>query len=102
MSAETESDLVERCRAGDHDAFRELLEFFHARVFAVAYALTRDSTEAAEVEQETFIKAARSPATLAGGVVGRPCGARRAERPCTLNPSALGHVERMVAATQAL
>jgi RNA polymerase sigma factor (sigma-70 family) len=66
MSAQTESDLVERCRAGDQDAFRELLEQFHARVFAVAYALTRDSAEAAEVEQETFIKAWRGLAHFRG------------------------------------
>jgi RNA polymerase sigma-70 factor, ECF subfamily len=64
MSAE--SDLAERCRAGDQDAFRELLELFHARVFAVAYALTGDSAEAAEVEQETFIKAWRGLAHFRG------------------------------------
>jgi RNA polymerase sigma-70 factor (ECF subfamily) len=66
MSVEIESGLIQRCRAGDQDAFRELLERFHAPVFAVAYALTRDSAEAAEVEQDTFIKAWRSLPTFRG------------------------------------
>jgi DNA-directed RNA polymerase specialized sigma24 family protein len=42
MNGEPESNLVARCRAGDQAAFRELLELFHQRIFAVAYAFVHD------------------------------------------------------------
>jgi RNA polymerase sigma-70 factor, ECF subfamily len=56
----TETDLVERCQAGDQDAFRCIVETYHDRVFRVGYALTSDPDAAAEVVQETFLKAWRA------------------------------------------
>jgi RNA polymerase sigma-70 factor, ECF subfamily len=66
MNGEPESNLVARCRAGDQAAFRELLELFHQRIFAVAYAFVHDPDEAAEVEQETFVKAWRGLPSFRG------------------------------------
>lgn len=55
--AEAEAALLARCRAGDHAAFRRLLEWQHQRVYRIAYAVVADADDAAEVTQETFIKA---------------------------------------------
>lgn len=55
--AETEAGLLARCRAGDHVAFRRLLEQHHQRVYRVAYAVVANADDATEVTQETFIKA---------------------------------------------
>ena len=52
-----EADLVARCRAGDQEAFHDLVETHHARVYRTAYAVVGDPHAAAEVEQDTFVKA---------------------------------------------
>ena len=54
---ESEASLLARCRAGDQEAFRRLLESHHQRVYRVAYAVVPDAEDAAEIAQETFIKA---------------------------------------------
>lgn len=54
---ESEASLLVRCRAGDQQAFRRLLEEHHQRIYRVAYAVVADAEEAAEITQETFIKA---------------------------------------------
>ena len=54
-----ESDLIARCRDGDQEAFRQLVELHHERVYRTAYALTMDAGEADEVVQETLLKAWR-------------------------------------------
>jgi len=55
-----EAALLARCRAGDHVAFRLLLERHHQQVYRTAYALTTDADEAADITQETFLKAWRA------------------------------------------
>jgi RNA polymerase sigma-70 factor (ECF subfamily) len=55
--AASEAELLARCRAGNHAAFRRVLELHHQRVYRVAYAVVADADDAAEVTQETFIKA---------------------------------------------
>jgi RNA polymerase sigma-70 factor, ECF subfamily len=54
-----EAELLARCRAGDHEAFRRVVELHHQRIYRVAYAVMAEEGEAAEVTQETFIKAWR-------------------------------------------
>lgn len=54
---ESEASLLARCRAGDQEAFRRLLEAHHQRIYRVAYAVVPDAEDAAEIAQETFIKA---------------------------------------------
>src|SRR5919201_5328693 len=56
---ETDLELVSRCRAGSQEAYRELVETYHERVYRAAYALTGNAADAAEVEQDTFVKAWR-------------------------------------------
>jgi RNA polymerase sigma-70 factor (ECF subfamily) len=51
--------LVERCRGGDRDAFRQLVERHSERVYRTAYALTGNAEDAGDVTQETWLKAWR-------------------------------------------
>ena len=44
-------------RAGDREAFRALVEETHATVFRLAVALVSDRDEAADVTQETYVRA---------------------------------------------
>lgn len=50
---------VARVRAGDPEAFRELVERHSTRLFRLAYRLTRDEETAEDVVQEAFLKAYR-------------------------------------------
>jgi RNA polymerase sigma-70 factor (ECF subfamily) len=48
---------AERTRAGDPAAFREMVRATHGTVFRLAAALVADRDEAADVVQETYIRA---------------------------------------------
>ena len=48
VAVEAERTLIARCRQGDQDAFRLLLERHHQTVYRVAYAITGNPTDAAE------------------------------------------------------
>src|SRR5690349_5823577 len=50
-------DLVRRTRAGDREAFRELVERYQRRVAALAIGMLRSRDDALDVVQETFAKA---------------------------------------------
>jgi RNA polymerase sigma-70 factor, ECF subfamily len=50
-------DAAARARAGDESAFRELVDRSHVTVFRLAAALVADRDEAADVVQETYIRA---------------------------------------------
>ena len=56
---EPEAELLARCRAGDQEAFRRLVERHHQQVYRTAYAVTADAGAAGEITQETFVKAWR-------------------------------------------
>jgi len=56
---DSERELVRRCRTGDPEAFRRLVEIQHERVYRTAYALTGQREAAQEVVQETFLRAWR-------------------------------------------
>ncbi|MPZ21686.1 MAG: sigma-70 family RNA polymerase sigma factor [Luteitalea sp.] len=55
----TEAALLARARAGDSDAFGELVKRHSRGVFAVAFRVTGNEHDAEDVVQETFIKAYR-------------------------------------------
>jgi RNA polymerase sigma-70 factor (ECF subfamily) len=52
-----ERELVERARGGDREAFSCLVKMYEAKVFQLAYGLTRDRHLADDLAQEAFIKA---------------------------------------------
>jgi RNA polymerase sigma-70 factor (ECF subfamily) len=49
--------LVERARAGDHDAFRELVEEHGHRCYALAYRVIREAEPARDAVQQAFVQA---------------------------------------------
>ena len=55
-----EGGVVDRARAGDGEAFRELVEDHSRAVFRLAFRMVGDAGRAEDVVQETFLKAFRS------------------------------------------
>ncbi len=55
-----ETQLIELARAGDSNAFRQLVEVHSRAVFRLAYRLTGDPALADDVVQESFLKAYRA------------------------------------------
>jgi RNA polymerase sigma-70 factor (ECF subfamily) len=53
-------DLVDKARAGDYDAFGELVRRFQDRVFRLARGMTANDAEAEEVMQDTFLNVFRN------------------------------------------
>lgn len=54
-----DSELVDRARDGDHDAFRMLFQRYHRRAYSLAYGVLHNQDDALDVVQEGFIKAHR-------------------------------------------
>jgi RNA polymerase sigma-70 factor (ECF subfamily) len=52
-----ESALVTRAKAGDADAFSDLVKHYDRRVFRMAKQITQNDDDAEDVLQETFLKA---------------------------------------------
>jgi len=48
--------LLEACRRGDREAFRELFLLYRERVYTTALFLTRRSSAAADITQQVFLK----------------------------------------------
>jgi len=59
-SAREDTSLVERVKAGDEQAFTELVRKYQGRVVGLAYSVVRNTEDALDVAQETFIKAHRN------------------------------------------
>jgi RNA polymerase sigma-70 factor (ECF subfamily) len=57
MSQRTDRELVESARAGDGEAFGIFVRRHQKRVYRLALHLVRDSAEAEDVTQETFVRA---------------------------------------------
>jgi len=55
--ADLERDLIRRCMGGDQEAFSVLIAQNQARLFHVVFRLLRDSEEARDILQETFLNA---------------------------------------------
>ena len=56
MSTIDEKDLVARCRQGDDDAWRDLVDRFGQKVYAISYHFTMRREDAEELSQEIFLK----------------------------------------------
>jgi RNA polymerase sigma-70 factor (ECF subfamily) len=56
VSTSDEKDLVARCREGQDDAWRELVDRFGHKVYAIAYHFTLKREDAEELSQEIFLK----------------------------------------------
>ena len=53
---ENDSDMVDRCRQGNDEAWRELVDRFSQKVYSVAYHFTLKREDAEELSQEIFLK----------------------------------------------
>ena len=88
---ETDAQLVARCRAGDDDAWRELVERFSRYVYAIAVQAYRLSeADAEDVFQEVFARAYVNLPKLRNDAAIRPWLAQMTRRLCldTLRASA--------------
>src|SRR5712675_1652955 len=59
MNAVNERELVERCRSGDEDAFRELVDQYKHLVFGVIARTVPDRSRAEDLSQEVFLRVYR-------------------------------------------
>ena len=55
-----EEQVINRLKKGEESAFALLVRRFQARLFSIAYAMTRDSEESRDIVQEVFLKVHRS------------------------------------------
>ena len=55
-----EADLVRAAQSGDPAAFAEIVRRYQRAVYRVAYALTRNDSDADDLAQETFVRAYRA------------------------------------------
>jgi RNA polymerase sigma-70 factor (ECF subfamily) len=60
------SGFVEKLKAGDAEAFDQLIVKYTPDVFAVAFRLTEDREEANDITQETFLSAVRGIGSFRG------------------------------------
>jgi RNA polymerase sigma factor (sigma-70 family) len=67
-----ESQLVERARRGDHEAYGELVHAYQAIAFRTAFLVAGGATEAEEATQEGFVKAWRALGRFRAGAPFKP------------------------------
>jgi RNA polymerase sigma factor (sigma-70 family) len=80
---ESDARLVARCRAGDDDAWRELVERFSRYVYAIAVQAYRlPSSDAEDVFQEVFARAYENLSKLRDDSAIRPWLAQLTRRLC--------------------
>ncbi len=53
----TDATMLSRLKAGDHQAFHDLIRTYNQRLFRIARAILREDMEAEDVVQEAYIKA---------------------------------------------
>ena len=56
MNGTEENSLVQRCRKGDDEAWRELVDRYSPKIYSIAYHFTLKREEAEEMSQEIFLK----------------------------------------------
>ena len=66
MTREQEAQIVRKVLAGDVNAFEKLVTEYEKGVYAIARRMTGDSEDAADMTQETFIKAYNSLGSFRG------------------------------------
>jgi RNA polymerase sigma-70 factor (ECF subfamily) len=59
-SATSDVELVDRSRSGDMEAYRELVERYQNRAFAVALGVIGNQSDAEDIVQDAFLKAYRN------------------------------------------
>ena len=67
-----ESELVERARRGDHQAYGELVHAYQAIAFRTAFLIAGGATEAEDAAQEGFVKAWRALGRFRAGAPFKP------------------------------
>jgi RNA polymerase sigma-70 factor (ECF subfamily) len=55
-----DAELIDRCIAGDQQAWETFIRRYHSRVFNVAYHMTQDRERASDLAQEAFIQILKS------------------------------------------
>jgi RNA polymerase sigma-70 factor, ECF subfamily len=60
MVVDVGMDLIRKAQAGEAQALVRLVETYQAPVYALALAMMRDRTDAADMTQETFVRLLRS------------------------------------------
>ena len=78
----SDSELVARCRAGDPDAWRELVERYSRYVYAITQAFRLPSHDSEDVFQDTFTRAYERLRTLRDDDAFRPWLASLTRRLC--------------------
>ena len=78
----SDAELVARCRRGDHDAWRELVERYSRYVYAVTQAFRLSQHDAEDVFQDTFARAYERLNTLRDDEAFRPWLASLTRRLC--------------------
>jgi RNA polymerase sigma-70 factor (ECF subfamily) len=64
MNADSDKELVERLKGGDHKAFELLVRLHHRSVYTLAFRFMGDHGGADDVVQESFLKAYHSIASF--------------------------------------
>jgi len=67
-----EPDLIARAKHGDVQAYEVLVQQHETLAFRVAYLITRDENEAADVAQEAFVRAYHALGSFRPGAPFRP------------------------------
>ncbi|MGO9243852.1 MAG: sigma-70 family RNA polymerase sigma factor [Verrucomicrobiia bacterium] len=62
----SDHELLDRCRAGDEEAFDDLVRRHQQRAFNVAFQVLRDREDATEVAQDAFVRVYRSVENFRG------------------------------------
>ena len=62
-----DSDLVERCLAGDESAWEDLVRMHTRRVYSIAYRFTGNDTQAQDLTQDVFLRVFRSLKSFRAG-----------------------------------
>jgi RNA polymerase sigma-70 factor (ECF subfamily) len=57
-------DLVRRIKSGDEDAFEQMVDRYHARVYSLSYGVLRNAEDAEEATQDTFLTLYRKIGTF--------------------------------------
>jgi RNA polymerase sigma-70 factor (ECF subfamily) len=66
QEAAHDADLVRRFKAGDEEAFVEIITRYRDKIFAIALRHLRNRADAEEITQDTFIRAHRGIARFRG------------------------------------
>jgi RNA polymerase sigma-70 factor (ECF subfamily) len=61
-----DDELIARARAGDDEAFCELVRHYERRIYALAFFYCRDSHDAEDLSQEVWLKAYKAMASFKG------------------------------------